>query len=148
MLIEAGQVVAVEDSAVWVRTRRQSTCGSCNARNGCGHGIMDSAMGGREHLVRALAEQPLPQPGDEVQVRFAETSLLRAAVGVYLMPLLLMIAAAVVAEWVFATPVVITALASVLGLVLGFLLLAWQSRRYQYDRRMQPVVEKPFRHSL
>ena len=45
MLIETGRVVAVEanEEALWVETIRQSTCGSCAANKGCGHGLLNRA---------------------------------------------------------------------------------------------------------
>ncbi|MDF3932676.1 SoxR reducing system RseC family protein, partial [Pseudomonas citronellolis] len=40
MIEEQGRVIGVEPGAVWVETLRQSTCSACNARAGCGQGLL------------------------------------------------------------------------------------------------------------
>ena len=54
MLTETGRVVAVDADGVWVETIRQSTCGSCAAQKGCGHGLMNRISDGHRSLIRAL----------------------------------------------------------------------------------------------
>ena len=58
MLIETGRVVAVDAQGLWVETIRQSTCGSCAARSGCGHGLLNRMSDGRQGYIRVL-------PGDQ-----------------------------------------------------------------------------------
>jgi sigma-E factor negative regulatory protein RseC len=41
MLTEQARVVALDAETVWVETIRQSSCGSCSARAGCGHGMLN-----------------------------------------------------------------------------------------------------------
>lgn len=97
MIEEPGRVVALDDGAVWVETRRKSTCSGCSAKNGCGQGLMDT-LGVREQrgLIRALSDLQL-QVGDSVIVGVREDVLLRGAVLVYLLPLLMLMAAATLA---------------------------------------------------
>ena len=80
MIEESGRVVALDDGAVWVETRRKSTCSGCSAKNGCGQGLMDT-LGVREQrgLIRALSDLQL-QVGDSVIVGVREDVLLRGAV--------------------------------------------------------------------
>ena len=54
MLSETGRVVAVEADGLWVETIRRSSCGSCSARRGCGHGLLNRLGDGRNNLVRVL----------------------------------------------------------------------------------------------
>ena len=74
MIEEQGRVVALEPGAVWVETRRKSTCSGCSARNGCGQGLMDQ-LGVRERrdLVRAVSDLHL-QVGDSVVVTIVRVS--------------------------------------------------------------------------
>ena len=58
MLVESGRVVAIEPDAVWVETLRRSTCGACEVRNGCGHGLLNRIGDGRRACLRVL-----PGPG-------------------------------------------------------------------------------------
>ena len=64
MIEEQARVVALEAGAVWVETRRQSTCGGCSANAGCGQGLMDKIGVRASHgHVRALCDLQL-QVGD------------------------------------------------------------------------------------
>ena len=62
MLIETGRVVALEGNTVWVETLRQSACGSCSARAGCGHGVLNAVAPGASRAVvkarLAIARRP------------------------------------------------------------------------------------------
>ncbi len=98
MIEESGRVVAIEPGAVWVETRRGSTCSGCSVRNGCGQGLIDR-LGVRERrgLIRALCDQPVAL-GDAVTVGIQERTLLQGALLVYLFPLLMLFAAALLAS--------------------------------------------------
>jgi len=55
MLTETARVVALDSDAVWVETLRQTSCGSCAARSGCGHGMLNTARAGASRgFVKAL----------------------------------------------------------------------------------------------
>ena len=139
MIEEPGRVVAVEPGAVWVETQRKSTCSGCSARHGCGQGLMDR-LGVRERrgLVRALTERRL-QLGDSVIIGIREDMLLRGAVLVYLFPILVLFAAALLAASLSAPePYVI--LAGLGGFLLSWLVVRARSLRAAGDCALQPVV--------
>jgi sigma-E factor negative regulatory protein RseC len=81
------------------------------------------------------------RPGDEVIVGLADGVLLRGALLAYLLPVLLLLAGALLGDAAFAgageEPVV---LAGALGLGLGFLAARVLSQRFRDDPRFQPVV--------
>jgi len=81
------------------------------------------------------------QPGDAVMVGLAEGALLRGALLVYLLPLALLLAGALLGQAAFAgageEPVI---LSGATGLGLGFLAARVLSRRWRGDARFQPVV--------
>lgn len=97
MLEERGQVIAIEQGAVRVRVNRQSSCGSCQAKAACGQGLMQTIQSERCHEVRALTDLSL-QEGDFVVLGVSEDLLLRSAFMVYLLPLLALIAGAVLGQ--------------------------------------------------
>lgn len=139
MIEEQGRVVALEPGAVWVETRRKSTCSGCSARNGCGQGLMDQ-LGVRERrgLVRAVSDLHL-QVGDSVVVGIREDVLLRGAVLVYLFPLLALFAGALLAlQFGLAEPYVI--LAGLSGFFGAWLVVRARSQRVSCDPDHQPVV--------
>jgi sigma-E factor negative regulatory protein RseC len=140
MIEERATVAAVEEGYVWLETQRRSACGGCQASGGCGTAALAKIWPGRRSRVRAISDMGL-QPGDEVMVGLAEGALLRGALLVYLLPLALLLAGAVLGQTVFAgageEPVVALGL---VGLGLGFLAVRVLSRRLQSDQRFQPVV--------
>lgn len=139
MIEEPGRVVAVEPGAVWVETQRKSTCSGCSVRNGCGQGLMDQ-LGVRERrgLIRAHADGRL-QVGDSVVIGIREDALLRGAALVYLFPLIVLFAAALLASWLSAPePYVI--LAGLGGFLSSWLVVRARGRRVAGDCALQPVV--------
>ncbi len=144
MIEETAQVVRVADGEVWVETRRQSTCSSCAAEKGCGTATLSRVLGNRRTRIRVLSEQPL-QVGDRVVIGIAEQALVRGSLAVYAVPLLLLLAGAVLGElgaerglWDNAE---VASLALGLGgLAGGLLWLKRFTRQIQSDRNYQPVV--------
>jgi sigma-E factor negative regulatory protein RseC len=151
MLTEQGKVVALEPGSVWVETLRQSSCGSCNARAGCGHGMLNSALPGSSRaVVKALlpADRLLRlELHDIVEIALPENGFLRAASLLYVMPLLTTVGCALLADrfWVMDSSVQAAADLTVvvgagLGLAAGLLLLRLASTRLQGSPLMQPRV--------
>jgi sigma-E factor negative regulatory protein RseC len=140
MIEEQAVVVEAGDGYAWVETQRRSACGACAASGGCGTAVLAKAWGDRRSRVRAVSTLPL-QSGDTVIVGLAEGALLRGSLLVYLLPLVLLLAGALLGQAAFAgageEPVV---LASAVGLGLGFLAARVLSRRLRGDTRFQPVV--------
>lgn len=140
MMEESAVVLEVGEGYAWVETRRRSACGACAASGGCGTATLAKAWGERPTRVRALSTLPV-QPGDAVMVGLAEGALLRGALLVYLLPLALLLAGALLGQAAFAgageEPVI---LAGATGLGLGFLAARVLSRRWRGDARFQPVV--------
>ncbi|WP_281646011.1 SoxR reducing system RseC family protein [Parendozoicomonas sp. Alg238-R29] len=139
MIEERGRIVKVDKDFVWVETLRKSTCGSCQAQNTCGHGIMSRLKPSRNHAyIRAANRYPLNE-GDEVTIALAEDAVVSASFLVYLIPLLLLILSAVTGtELNFAEPIVI--LLSLSGLLAGFGFVRWWAARAKVESRYQPEV--------
>jgi len=140
MIEEAAVVVEAGDGYAWVETWRRSACGACSASDGCGTAMLAQVWGDRRVRVRALSTLSL-QPGDAVIVGLAEGALLRGSLLVYLLPLALLVAGALLGQAAFAgageEPVI---LSGAVGLGLGFLAARVVSRRLRSDTRFQPVV--------
>lgn len=142
MIEEQAVVVEVGDGYAWVETQRRSACNACAAGEGCGTAALAKAWGDRRARVRAISNLPL-QPGDNVIVGLAEGALLSGSLLVYLLPLALLLAGAVLGQVVFAgagdEPVM---LSGAVGLGLGFLAARAWSQRWRNDARFQPVVQR------
>ncbi|TVP83470.1 MAG: Fis family transcriptional regulator [Thioalkalivibrio sp.] len=108
---EQGVVVAADEAWATVRVERQSTCGSCSARSGCGNGVLSEVLG-RRSLELRLANSHGLRPGDRVTLGVRDQALVSGAFAMYLLPLLGMMLAPITLGWMLP------------GLADGFLVLA------------------------
>lgn len=139
MIEEPGRVIAVEPGAVWVETRRNSTCSGCSAKNGCGQGLMDRlGIRERQGLIRAVSNFHL-NVGDSVVVGIGESVLLRGAFLVYFFPLIALLASAFIASGLSAAePYVI--LSGIGGFLVSWMIVRKRSQQTAGDPELQPVV--------
>jgi sigma-E factor negative regulatory protein RseC len=91
------QVVACDGDRITVSAPRQTACGGCEARSGCGISVLGTLFGRRTAEVTLPAEPGL-SVGDRVVIGLDEAVLLRGAFTVYLLPLGLMLLAGGVGE--------------------------------------------------
>jgi sigma-E factor negative regulatory protein RseC len=144
-MIEAnGRVVRTAGESAWVQTARRSSCGSCSARSGCGTGALAGLFGARLHEVEVL--NPIgAQPGEDVIVGISESLLVRGSVMLYLVPLLALVAGALLAEGL-ASRLDMTGselpaiLGGIAGLAVGLLWLRWRNRRWSSDPAQRAVI--------
>lgn len=144
MLVETGRVVAVEPEALWVETIRQSTCGSCAANKGCGHGLLNRIGDGRTGYVRVLPG-PTGTAGcavdDQVRISIPEQVILRGSLVVYVLPLLFMLGGAAGADGLWpAGSQLASVCGAAVGLALGFAAVRWHAWRHRQDTALQPTV--------
>ncbi len=84
---EQGVVVAADDAWATIRVLRQSTCGSCSARSGCGNGVLSEVLGRRSMEIRLANSYGLCF-GDRVTLGISDRALVSGALAMYLLPLL------------------------------------------------------------
>ncbi len=139
MIEEHGRILSVESGAVWVETVRRSTCGSCQARAGCGQALLHKvASRSRQGFVRVLTDHS-HRIGEEVVIGIPEHAVVSGSAWVYLVPLVGLFLSALLAQALsLAEPWIIAA--AVVGLFLGLLIVRLQSRRHAGDPRFQPQV--------
>jgi len=161
MIEEDGQVVKVEnDGSVWVETRRQSTCGACAVRQGCGTSALAKVLGRRQAPVRVINSIGAVA-GDRVVIGVSESGLLRGSLAVYAVPLAGLFIGALSGHYLGGSGAQrVTDLWALLGAAAGFTAgLAWLKRfsqatrrdgRYQpvILRRQAPVPVRPLEHEL
>lgn len=127
----------------WVDTERTSGCSSCSAK-GCGTGTLSKALGARSHRVRV--RNPIDaQVGEGVVLGLRDDALVRGSFFVYIVPLLALLAGALLGETLagrlgVAWADAFVALAGAVGLALGLLWLRSFGRRWADDEGHQPVI--------
>ena len=144
MPTETGRIVAIDADSLWVETIRKSTCGSCSAQKGCGHGLLNRIRDGQRGLVRVL-------PGaysladcridDEVSISLPDEVVLRGSLIVYMLPLVTMLAGAVAgSRWLSWSQDLAAVAGAMAGFAVGLALVRWHAWRHRDDAGLQPVL--------
>lgn len=149
MITERGRVVAVEPDCLWIETIRKSTCNSCAAQKGCGHGLMNKLEGSlesnRRHHVRALLGDVAATEfavDDMVEISIPERILVSAPLLVYGLPLLFMLmGAALASQW--QSTDLFAVLGAATGFVLGFAVVKLHALHNSHNEALQPMVVAP-----
>lgn len=128
MIEEQGRVIAVQGTEAWVKTVSQSACQSCQLRNGCGQQVLTGMGRNKERHVR-VGNACKAEVGDQVLLGISEAALLQAAVLVYLFPLLGLVTGALAANLLLGLGDGATALTSIAGMGLAFLIVRLCQRR-------------------
>lgn len=147
MILETGRIVDIEPQGLWVETIQRSACGACHAQKGCGHSALAKFGASASRLWVGLDGRDMQHftLGDEVQIGVPEDVIATGSLFVYLLPLLSMIAATLIAHsahlgegWM--------ALCAFIGLLFGAAIVRWCSHLIRSDSRWQPVlVDAPTR---
>lgn len=141
MLQESGIVIelvppdAQGQAWAWVQTERRSSCSGC-AQQGCGVNALSYWFDRKTIRVRAL--NPIAaEVGEQVTLGLDEAAFVRASVGIYLLPLLLLFGAAGMADWLWPEPEWPAIIAGAIGLATGF----WLLRRAQGRIAANPAYQ-------
>ena len=121
MIEEIATVSAVYDGQVEVVCFSKSACGACKQNSHCGTGIVSKALPARDHRFVIATELALTV-NQQVRISIPEHSLLRSVLLVYLLPLLLVMAGALLASVGLSMGDGGTILGAALGGCLGFVL--------------------------
>ncbi|MDP5143997.1 SoxR reducing system RseC family protein [Rheinheimera baltica] len=97
MVEEIATVVSCSDEGVWLTTTPVATCNTCQVNDDCGTGIVAKTLTARKHHFFVPCTLKL-LPGEQVKIGLAEQSLLMAALMVYMLPLLLLLTLALLAN--------------------------------------------------
>ncbi len=142
MIEESARVVDTEGEYAWVETERRSSCGSCSAK-GCGTGALSKILGRRQQRLKVL--NPIDaKPGDDVVLGIREQALLKGSIAVYIVPLLTLLAGALLGEGLApqwgSDSEALSLLFGLLGLAAGFYWLHRYNRGLAGDARFMAVI--------
>ena len=144
MLTEIGRVVGIAADGLWVETIRRTTCGTCAAQKGCGHGLLSRISEGKRGYIRVLpGEAGIERYNidDQVLISIPEEVILRGSFIAYLLPLVIMLTGALTAvRWLPGNEDLLAVLGATGGLALGFALVHWHGVRHRRDPTFQPVL--------
>lgn len=118
MIEETAQVLRLHDRMAEVVTQRQSACGHCAAKNGCGTSLLATWFPQRQ-LVFRLNNDIHAAAGDTVIIGLDEAFLQRSSLLLYALPLLGLLVGAVAGEYGFSLLEWPTELGAILSGLLG-----------------------------
>jgi sigma-E factor negative regulatory protein RseC len=152
MIEQTAVVIRLDGQFALVEAQRESSCGQCNAKKGCGTGILENSLGRRVMRLKAI-NQCNALPGDEVVVAVPEKGFIKSAFFTYLLPLLLMLLGAVVAQQMpglasWNSQDLVALLGAGVGFAVALLLLRRYSLQMEKDASLQPVVVRKSRPPL
>ena len=137
MIRESGCVVRIAGSFAWVSCESRAGCERCAQGKGCGGGLLSRLLGDRLFHIRV----PVPggiSVGDQVQLGISEGALLGAACLMYLLPLLALMAGALIGDFLGGDGPAL--LLGGLALLASFLSLHVFKDRIARSSRFQPVI--------
>lgn len=143
MMEESARILAVREGEAYVSALRQSSCGHCSARTGCGTSVLSRYIGRRS--MEMWVDDPIGVDlNDEVVIQLHEKGLLKTSLLFYLLPLILFIAFALLGEHMTETldmdsELLVIAFAS-LGLAIAFTWLRRTEKKIIHDNRLRPVI--------
>ncbi|MFT4937068.1 MAG: sigma-E factor negative regulatory protein RseC [Paraglaciecola sp.] len=103
MIEEIGVITAIDkkDNAqyIWIETQIKTTCGGCQANDNCGTGIVAKAFTPKKEQLYLACDETV-SVGQQVKLGIPEESLLMASALVYLLPIVVVLLTAVIAQFV------------------------------------------------
>ena len=98
MIEETARVIDIEGDQLVLQAETKTACNACEVKQGCGTSVLSKVVGRK--FTRFHATNTVnANIGDEVIVGLHEDAMLMGSVMVYLLPLLALIIAAVVADF-------------------------------------------------
>ena len=143
MIEERARVIAIEGGQLLLEAQTSSSCDACVVKQGCGTSVLSKWLGRK--FTRFQAPNTVnARVGDEVVVGLAEDAMLKGSLMVYLLPLLAMIGAALVADSLISVDIARRDLWVLVAAVAGFALMLAISRSLLSSRgsrkALTPVV--------
>ena len=143
MIEEKARVIAIENNQLLLEAETRAACNACAVKQGCGTSVLSKWVG-RKFTRFQVPNTVNARVGDEVVVGLAEEAMLKGSVLVYLLPLLVMIGSALLADGLISTDTASRDLLVLVSAVAGFVLMLFISRWFlstnSYRSKLTPVV--------
>lgn len=142
MLETRAIVVHVQGNEALVEAKGGGGCGNCDSEKGCGSGKLSQMFCSKPRQFKVHNEADA-RVGDEVQITLPDGVLLRSSIIMYVMPLSLLLSGGMLgSHWASDTASrdIYASIGSLLGLIGGFLLARWISKRQLVAAVARPVI--------
>jgi sigma-E factor negative regulatory protein RseC len=139
MITESAIVTHRNGSRVELKLQRASACGGCELNQGCGTGALGRLLGHRSKPVVIETDREL-EPGDQLVLGLSETTLVKASLTIYGLPLLGMVIAGLLAAWGGLADGFV-ALIAISGFFAGFKFATWLSISLEDDHFAPYIID-------
>lgn len=140
MVEECGRIVAIDADAVWVETAAASGCGRCQEAGGCGQNSIFRMLGDRRRQLKVASRGMSASVGDAAVVGVPAGALVRASLVAYLVPLLGLLAGALLAVTVAGGSDLVAIIGGLIGFSAGFGASHLVSVRYAARIGLMPAL--------
>lgn len=141
MIEEQARVIDLAGDDAWVAVERKSVCGSCDAKKGCGTGVLTTVLGHRNDSLR-VKNALGARPGDWVVLGIKESALLKGAAAMYLAPLLGLFLVSGLAQFLFRLSEPLSIASGIAAFVAVLFWVRSHFRKLASDPRYQPIMLK------
>lgn len=118
------QVVAIEGTVAWLVPEQTTSCGGCASASACGSKGIGTTASRLELRRFQLVNDADLRVGERVVVGIREHALLRASITAYVIPLVALLIAGVLAQWAAHNDIV-----TMVAMFAGFALGLWFARK-------------------
>jgi sigma-E factor negative regulatory protein RseC len=136
MIEQKATVASRNGDQVWVEAERQSTCGQCRARKGCGTGLLSKHVGKKFSQIAFRDEGEL-RVGQQVTVSIPEEALLSGAFMMYVLPLILLFFTSIAVRLIGGGEL-LQIVSGLLGLITGFVWVKHRMKHHDAGINVKP----------
>lgn len=150
MIKALAEVIGNAQGFLLVRCQQKSSCGSCASKNHCGTSIVSSAFPSKALDISVPSSAPL-ELGTLVEIGLEETTILKSAFLVYMLPLLFILVGAFFGQFladILTTGEGLVIVSSFLFGVAGVGVARYCSRKLEQDCRTVPVLLRVFGYGI
>ena len=144
MIEETVLVTKIDSGIAWIKLQRQSGCGSCGAKGGCGTQLLSGFFAKRQKELPINNTLDV-KVGEQVIVGVDENALVRSALSIYLFPLLSAFLSAVFASFVFSgmaeqSRELFSIIFAAAGFVVSIVVVKIYYRKLHVDAHLNPTM--------
>ncbi len=139
MIIQSARVIAETDVSYLLETLPKSACPRCEAGQGCGGGILAQAFANKTYQL-SLDKNTALKINELVQIGIKPSLLVRASMILYLVPLIFMVALAVLAGSFTNYQDLYTVAGAAVGMLVGIFVAKKLSNLAIHDSISSPVL--------
>lgn len=135
MIEETAIVIDVKDQQILLETQRKSACQTCSVKSGCGTSTLAKVVGKRSSQF-VVDNHLNVQVGDRVIIAIDENALVQGSLLIYLLPLIFMMLAGLLAEYLFANEAL-----TILSVIVSFLIAMMGVRFIMAESGLKKLVQ-------